>query len=53
MLVFVLLFVSLLFLVCSVESTNPYSKHVRELKVKGDTYRYFDLPSFEDARLGV
>ena len=38
---------------CSVGSTNPYSKHVRELKVKGDTYRYFDLPSFEDPRLGV
>ena len=37
----------------SVESTNPYySKHVRELKVKEDTYRYFDLPSFEDPRLG-
>ena len=39
--------------VCSVGSTNPYSKYVRELKVKGDSHRYFDLPSFEDFSLGM
>ena len=34
-------------------AANPYSKCVRDLKVGGNTFHFYDLKSFEDARLGM
>ena len=33
-------------------AVDPYAKHVRDLTVGGNTFRFYDLKSFEDTRLG-
>ncbi|XP_065884504.1 cytoplasmic aconitate hydratase-like isoform X2 [Dysidea avara] len=32
-------------------AVDPYAKHVRDLTVGGNTFRFYDLKSFEDTRL--